>query len=42
MENPKKRGLAGRVAKGSTEGCIVCHKVAPGGDLVFNNNKSVK
>jgi len=27
--------LAGRVAKGKDEGCINCHKAAPGGDFVF-------
>ncbi len=27
--------LAGRVAKGKDEGCISCHKAAPGGDFVF-------
>lgn len=27
--------LAGRVAKGKDEGCISCHKGAPGGDFVF-------
>jgi hypothetical protein len=27
--------LAGRVAKGKDEGCISCHKGAPGGDFIF-------
>jgi len=27
--------LAGRVAKGKGEGCISCHKGAPGGDFIF-------
>jgi len=27
--------LAGRVAKGKPEGCISCHRGAPGGDFVF-------
>ncbi|HED16822.1 MAG TPA: hypothetical protein ENI64_08445 [Gammaproteobacteria bacterium] len=27
--------LAGRVAKGQPEGCISCHRGAPGGDFVF-------
>jgi len=27
--------LAGRIAKGKEEGCISCHKGAPGGDFVF-------
>ena len=30
--------LAGRVAKGKPEGCISCHKSAPGGDFVFGQN----
>ncbi len=30
--------LAGRVAKGKSEGCISCHKAAPGGDFVFGQN----
>ncbi len=30
--------LAGRVAKGKDEGCISCHKGAPGGDFVFAEN----
>ena len=32
-------GLAGRVAKGAPKGCIACHRAAPGGDLVFNNDR---
>jgi hypothetical protein len=39
MQNPKGMALAGRVGKGGTEGCIACHKAAPGGDLVFNNDR---
>jgi len=27
--------LAGRVAKGKPEGCISCHRGAPGGDFIF-------
>jgi len=30
--------LAGRVAKGKPEGCISCHRGAPGGDFVFAAN----
>lgn len=39
LKNPKNMFLAGRVAKGSSKGCIACHKGAPGGDMVFNNNR---
>ena len=39
MKNPKKMSLAGRVAKGMPQGCIACHKAAPGGDMVFNHNR---
>ncbi len=37
--NPKGMALAGRVAKGAAQGCIACHKAAPGGDFVFNNDR---
>jgi len=37
--NPKGMELAGRVAKGANQGCIACHKPAPGGDYVFNNDR---
>lgn len=37
--NPKGMKLAGRVAKGKAQGCIACHKAAPGGDYVFNNDR---
>ena len=37
--NPKKMQLAGRIAKGAPQGCIACHKAAPGGDYVFNNDR---
>jgi hypothetical protein len=37
--NPKNMKLAGMVAKGKPKGCIACHKAAPGGDFVFNNNR---
>lgn len=33
--------LAGRVAKGKPEGCIACHKLAPGADYVFNHDRFV-
>ena len=37
------RALAGRVAKDSkTEGCIACHKTAPGGDYVFNHDRYIR
>lgn len=38
-KNPKGMALAGRVAKGASQGCIACHKAAPGGDFVFNNDR---
>jgi len=31
--------LAGRVAKGSTMGCIACHANAQGGDYLFTNDR---
>lgn len=37
--NPKKMKLAGRVAKGASQGCIACHRAAPGGDYVFNSDR---
>ncbi len=33
--NPKGMQLAGRVAKGMPQGCIACHKAAPGGDMLY-------
>ncbi len=36
--NPKGMKLAGRVAKGMPEGCISCHRAAPGGDMIFNHD----
>lgn len=39
LKNPKDMHLAGRVAKGMDKGCIACHTAAPGGDMVFNNNR---
>jgi hypothetical protein len=38
-KNPKGMLLAGRVAKGAPQGCIACHTAAPGGDMVFNNDR---
>ena len=34
--------LAGRVAKGKSEGCIACHHGAPGGDYVFASDITVR
>lgn len=42
LQNPKGMKLAGRVAKGMSEGCIACHTAAPGGDMVYNNNRFMK
>lgn len=40
FKDAQGRALAGRVAKDSkTEGCIACHKTAPGTDYVFNHNR---
>lgn len=39
--NPKGMKLGGRVAKGAGQGCIACHKNAPGGDYVFNHDRLV-
>lgn len=39
LKNPKGLFLAGRVAKGANQGCIACHKAAPGGDMVFNHDR---
>jgi len=39
QENPKEMPLAGRVAKGTNQGCIACHQAAPGQDYVFNHNR---
>ena len=33
--NPEGMLLAGKVAKGESEGCIACHTAAPGDDMVF-------
>ncbi len=37
--NPKGLKLAGRIAKGMPQGCIACHKAAPGGDMVYNHDR---
>lgn len=37
--NPDGIPLAGRVAKGKPQGCIACHKLAPGGDYVYNHDR---
>jgi hypothetical protein len=39
LKNPEGMALVGRVAKGSTKGCIACHRTAPGDDLVFNHDR---
>lgn len=39
LKNPKGMSLAGRVAKGTGQGCIACHTKARGGDLVFTNDR---
>lgn len=39
MQNPKGIALAGRVAKGTNQGCIACHANAAGGDYLFTNDK---
>jgi len=38
-KNPKGMALAGRVAKGTDQGCIACHQHAGGGDYVFTNDQ---
>lgn len=37
--NARDMKLAGRVAKGSDQGCIACHTRAGGGDYVFTNDQ---
>jgi len=37
--NPKGMKLAGRVAKGADQGCIACHRMAEGGDLVYSHDQ---
>lgn len=34
-KNPLEEQLAGRVAKGTDQGCIACHSKAPGGDFLY-------
>lgn len=41
-KNPKGMDLVGRVAKGAPQGCIACHKAAPGGDMVFTHDRLSK
>lgn len=38
LENEAGMPLAGRVAKGSDQGCIACHANAGGGDYLFAND----
>ncbi|HHI79547.1 MAG TPA: hypothetical protein ENK02_06170 [Planctomycetes bacterium] len=38
VNNPKGVPLAGRVAKGSSKGCISCHSQADGDDYLFSND----
>ncbi len=38
-KNPKGMQLAGRIAKGMKVGCIACHNKAPGGDMIYLNNR---
>ncbi len=40
--NPKKMKLVGRVAKGAKKGCIACHSLAPGGDMVYIHDRYAK
>lgn len=43
FKDAQGRALAGRVAKDSnTEGCIACHKTAPGADYVFNHDRHAR
>lgn len=37
-KNDKGVPLAGRVAKGTTMGCMACHANAEGGDYLFVND----
>jgi hypothetical protein len=39
MINPRGLQLAGRVAKNPEDGCIACHRLAPGEDLVFLHDR---
>lgn len=40
-KNEKNIKLAGKIAKGSPNGCIACHLSAPGNSLVFKHNKMI-
>lgn len=42
VKNPKGMKMAGRVAKGMSQGCIACHKGASGGDYVFTHDRFAK
>ena len=43
FKDAQGQALAGRVAKDSqTEGCIACHRSAPGADYVFNHDRYVR
>lgn len=37
--NAEGTPLAGRVAKGEPQGCIACHKLAPGQDYIYNHDR---
>ncbi len=37
-KNPMGMQLAGRIAKGMSQGCIACHQAAGGGDYLFTND----
>ncbi len=39
MRNANGTSLAGRIGKGSGGGCIACHSDAPGGDMVYANDR---
>lgn len=39
--NPRGVALAGRVAKNPEDGCIACHRLAPGDDFVFLHDRFV-
>lgn len=41
-KNPMGMQLAGRVAKGESQGCIACHSGAPGKDMVFLHDRLAK
>ncbi len=39
LKDEKNIPQAGAVAVGKSKGCIACHIMAPGGDMVFNHNR---